>query len=166
MLKKILILAVFALGFLALEAEENEPIVIETQLEDGSANQWTQKDLVEALGLMNRMYHRDMKSHEGRRRWHGEAKSEIYTNECIQVMRYEDGFAVTNKWSRPESVIERKQRLAAIRENRKAALEKKVESMPPTVAEIYKNRLEVDFKYEDREVEKVTIDVATGEEVK
>lgn len=139
MLKKILILAVFALGFLALEAEENEPIVIETQLEDGSANQWTQKDLVEALGLMNRMYHRDMKSHEGRRRWHGEAKSEILTNECIQVMRYEDGYAVTNKWTRPESTIEKRQRLAEARARRKAALEKQAEDMPGEVAELFKN---------------------------
>lgn len=166
MKKKILILAIFALGFLALGAEENEPIVIETQLEDGSVNQWTQKDLVDALGLMNRMYHRDMKSHEGRRRWHGEAKSEILTNECIQVMRYEDGYAVTNKWTRPESTIEKRQRLAEARARRKAALEKQAEDMPGEVAELFKKRLEVDMKIEDGEVEKRTIDVATGEEVK
>lgn len=166
MKKKILILAIFALGFLALGAEENEPIVIETQLEDGSANQWTQKDLVEALGLMNRMYHRDMKSHEGRRRWHGEAKSEILTNECIQVMRYEDGYAVTNKWTRPESTIEKRQRLAEARARRKAALEKRAEDMPGEVAELFKKRLEIDMKIEDGKVEKRTIDVTTGEEVK
>ena len=35
-------------------------VVATTLLADGSTNTWTQSDLRDALGLMNRMYHRDM----------------------------------------------------------------------------------------------------------
>ena len=36
-----------------------DEVVATTLLADGSTNTWTQADLRDALGLMNRMYHRD-----------------------------------------------------------------------------------------------------------
>ena len=49
-----------------------DEVVATTLLADGSTNTWTQTDLRDALGLMNRMYHRDMDTDAGRRKWHGE----------------------------------------------------------------------------------------------
>ena len=45
--------------------------VLVTRLADGSTNAWTHTDLVDALGMINRKYHRDMSTDQGRRDWHG-----------------------------------------------------------------------------------------------
>lgn len=71
-------------------------IVLATQFEDGSTNTWTQSDLVDALGLMNRKYHRDMESDSGRRAWHGQRLQQyVLTNELGRLYRvdlYADGY--------------------------------------------------------------------------
>ena len=84
-----------------------DEVVATTLLADGSTNTWTQTDLRDALGLMNRMYHRDMDTDAGRRKWHGERIGEYLlptgvTNshgqaQMIMVHLYQDGFVATNK---------------------------------------------------------------------
>ena len=84
-----------------------DEVVATTLLADGSTNTWTQADLQAALGLMNRMYHRDMDTDAGRRKWHGDRIGEYLlptgvTNaqgqaQMIMVHLYQDGFVATNK---------------------------------------------------------------------
>lgn len=74
-----------------------ETIVVTTEYSDGTTNTWTQSDLQSALGLMNRKYHRDMQSSEGRKAWHGnEAATLITTNETSGIIEkavvYDDGY--------------------------------------------------------------------------
>ena len=93
--------AVLCCGF----AAEHE-IIATTLLADGSTNTWTQADLRDALGLMNRMYHRDMDTDAGRRKWHGDRIGEYLlptgvTNaqgqaQTIMVQLYQDGYVATN----------------------------------------------------------------------
>ena len=81
-------------------------VIATTLLADGSTNTWTQSDLRDALGLMNRMYHRDMATDAGRKRWHGERIGEYLlptgvTNahghaQMMLVHLYQDGFVATN----------------------------------------------------------------------
>lgn len=45
--------------------------IVATLRSDGSTNLWTEADLVDALGLLNRRYWRDMAHESGRVTWHG-----------------------------------------------------------------------------------------------
>jgi hypothetical protein len=66
--------------------------VVETLFSDGSTNTWSQADLVAALQLMNRKYHRDVERPDGRRAWHGELVMQtIDTNREVKIERYADG---------------------------------------------------------------------------
>ncbi len=104
-MKHLLALTLSAVLCCGLSAEDE--IVATTLLADGSTNTWTQADLRDALGLMNRMYHRDMATDAGRRKWHGERIGEYLlptgaTNahgqaQMIMVHLYQDGFVATNK---------------------------------------------------------------------
>ena len=81
-------------------ASANTNAVLFTQYEDGTINAWTQADLKDALGLMNRKYHRDMKTESGRRAWHGEKLNQyLLTNDTTKliyaVTLYADGYAHT-----------------------------------------------------------------------
>lgn len=58
MFKRILA-ATLALLFVAPAVAADQPVVT-TLFSDGTTNTWTQADLVSALQLMNRRYHRDM----------------------------------------------------------------------------------------------------------
>lgn len=74
--------------------ESNDPnkVVFTTQLEDGSTNTWTQADLVAALGLLNRKYHRDCEGASGRKAWHGQLAKEIVDEDAeTKTEVYEDG---------------------------------------------------------------------------
>lgn len=114
------------------------PIVAETLFADGSTNTWTQSDLTDALGLMNRKYHRDIESSDGRAQWHGKRLSEYYlagedgTKRLVQL--YEDGFVWTNAPQRvrvhadPEAAAKAK----AAAEKRRAEFERA--HLPPEVA--------------------------------
>ena len=104
-MKHLLALTLSAVLCCGLSAEDE--IVATTLLADGSTNTWTQADLRDALGLMNRMYHRDMATDAGRRKWHGERIGQYVlptgeTNAAgraviARVDLYEDGFAMTNR---------------------------------------------------------------------
>ena len=104
-MKHILVLTLSAVLCCGLSAEDE--IVATTLLADGSTNTWTQADLRDALGLMNRMYHRDMDTDVGRQRWHGMRIGEYLlptgvTNahgqaRMMVVQLYQDGFVATNR---------------------------------------------------------------------
>ena len=80
----------------ALGESNAASVVAETLLADGTTNAWTQADLVDALGLLNRRYRRDIATESGRRAWHGrEVTQTILTNAAGRIfMRrtYADGF--------------------------------------------------------------------------
>ena len=74
-----------------------DPVIITTLLSDGTTNTWTQADLIAALQLLNRKYHRDVQSVDGRKAWHGKKVREIVdTNTLEKVTIYEDGMQFTD----------------------------------------------------------------------
>lgn len=89
-----LLMCCLCVAVAAVAADTN--IVAVTQYADGSANTWTQSDLKDALGLMNRKYHRDMLSEPGRTAWHGKRLQQyLLTNDVgtvYVVNLYEDGY--------------------------------------------------------------------------
>lgn len=95
---KKLIFAAVAI-FAATIAISDTNVVFTTLYSDGKTNTWTQADLVQALGLLNRKYHRDCESASGRKAWHGRLKKEIInTNDLTRTEVYEDGKTFTSKW--------------------------------------------------------------------
>lgn len=121
--------------------------VVETLREDGTTNRWTQADLVEALGLLNRRYWRDMATDAGRRAWHGavtsSSTSTVTNGEAVCIVRrdvFSDGFAfaVTSAPKRvrePLSTADQIARRDQMRADRIAALQAKVDAfaarLPP-----------------------------------
>ena len=105
-MKTRLVMAASIAAALTASADATNTVVAATLLADGSTNTWTQADLRDALGLMNRMYHRDMATDAGRRKWHGERIGEYLlptgvTNahgqaQMMMVHLYQDGFVATN----------------------------------------------------------------------
>jgi len=105
----------------------NEPVVT-TLLSDGSTNVWTQADLIAALQLMNRKYHRDVERPDGRRSWHGALVAQIVdTNALVKIERYADGtefafpFEPPAPPAKPKTTLNSKgvpQRLAELRAKR------------------------------------------------
>lgn len=138
---RLCISALIICGTFAAPADEPAPaapIIAETLFADGSTNTWTQSDLTDALGLMNRKYHRDIESSDGRAQWHGKRLSEYYlagedgTKRLVQL--YEDGFVWTNAPQRvsvhadPEAAAKAK----AAAEKHRAEFERA--HLPPEVA--------------------------------
>ena len=111
--------------------------VLETTLSDGSINTWTQADLVAALGLMNRKYHRDMKTESGRRAWHGNCTTTNDFDRCVKVWFYDDGFIYETPISAPKPKVEKSLEAAA---RRAAALAAQTNGAPGKVAQIYAKR--------------------------
>lgn len=96
--------AAFAAALTA-SADATNTVVAATLRDDGSTNTWTQADLTDALGLMNRKYWRDMESPSGRAQWHGKiVESHLETNETTRVIQrvdqYADGFVWREKGSK------------------------------------------------------------------
>lgn len=122
---------------------EDAPIVAETLFEDGSTNTWTAADLQQALGLMNRKYHREQETDHGRVTWHGKRMGQYILDDgnggqCL-VQLYEDGFAWTNAATRvrlkdPEAAAKAK----AAAEARQAEWERA--HLPPDVAALLQRR--------------------------
>ena len=127
------------------EPATNAQIVAETLFEDGTTNTWTQADLKDALGLMNRKYHREQETDAGRAKWHGKRMGQYLLDDgnggqCL-VQLYEDGFAWTNaaqrigSWGRdPEAAAKAK----AAAEARQAEWERT--HLPPDVAALLQRR--------------------------
>lgn len=155
--------AILALALIAAPAVNAAAVdwdaatIITTRNLDGSTNSWNQADLLEALGLINRKYHRDMQTPAGRKAWHGDVLSvKIDKDAESRVEIYEDGFAVTNKWKSPTPKIQKEINRAVKFARARAS------GMPPDVARIYVERSE---KEKETTTKTVTVDVATGKEV-
>lgn len=106
----IALVATIALADIGEMLESNDPnkVVFTTQLEDGSTNTWTQVDLVAALGLLNRKYHRDCESPSGRKAWHGRLAKEIIDEDAeTKTEVYEDGTTFVYKFKviKPEQAV-------------------------------------------------------------
>ena len=97
LLSLLVLASLLAIVPLALTAEVSsagpaDAPLVTTLLSDGSTNTWTQADLVAALQLMNRKYHRDVQSESGRRAWHGKRLSRVTDAESFTITEtYEDG---------------------------------------------------------------------------
>ena len=95
---KKLIFAAVAI-FAATIAISDTNVVFTTLYSDGKTNTWTQADLVQALGLLNRKYHRDCESASGRKAWHGKLSKEVInTNDQTKTEVYADGTSFTYKF--------------------------------------------------------------------
>lgn len=139
MMKRIVFLAALA-AVSAASAQTN--VVLSTLYSDGTTNTWSEADLKDALGLMNRKYHRDMKTESGRRAWHGEKLNQyLLTNETTKliyiVTLYADGHTHTalSKPVRPkdpEAALKAKLEAAAKAEAVRAAWERA--NLPPEIA--------------------------------
>lgn len=124
-------------------ATNDQSVVVATLFEDGSTNTWTAADLQQALGLMNRKYHREQETDHGRVTWHGKRMGQYLLDDgnggqCL-VQLYEDGFAWTNAATRvtlkdPEAAAKAK----AAAEARQAEWERT--HLPPDVAALLQRR--------------------------
>ena len=91
----------------------DDPVVAVTLREDGTTNTWTQSELQSALGLINRMYKREIGTDAGCRRWHGDRIGQyvLPTGETnlqgravmVRVDLYQDGFVATQRMVRAKS---------------------------------------------------------------
>ena len=133
--------------------DDGTNVVLVTRLSDGSTNPWTQVDLVDALGMVNRKYHRDMASDQGRRRWHGDIvpeKCTIVTNADGRKFRrdvYADGYFHDTPFTpRPVSRPRPNRGASANRyaslTNRLAQVEAKVASGDPSSLQYAKDLME------------------------
>ena len=104
-MKTRLVMAASIAAALTASADVTNSVLAATLRDDGSTNTWTQTDLTDALGLMNRKYWRDMESPSGRSQWHGKVvASHLETNETTRVIQrvdqYADGFVWREKGSK------------------------------------------------------------------
>lgn len=104
-MKTRLVMAASIAAALTASADVTNSVLAATLRDDGSTNTWTQADLTDALGLMNRKYWRDMESPSGRSQWHGKiVESHLETNETTRVIQrvdqYADGFVWREKGSK------------------------------------------------------------------
>lgn len=101
-----LAVALLALPSIAEESTTEEP-VLTTLLSDGSPNTWTQADLVAALQLLNRKYHREVEKPAGREAWHGKlVRQEIDTEREVKIETYEDGKVFEIPFHKPKTQID------------------------------------------------------------
>ena len=73
-------------------------VVATTLFSDGTTNTWTQADLLAALQLINRKYHRDCERADGRKAWHGKMRETVTTNDVGELVKqeiHEDGQTFT-----------------------------------------------------------------------
>ena len=111
----ITISGIVCVAILCTSVLADDPIVATSLRADGSTNTWTAAELQAALGLMNRMYKREVETEAGRRRWHGERIGQyiLPTGETnatgrVSYMRvdlYQDGFVATQKMVRAHSSL-------------------------------------------------------------
>ena len=138
--------AALVVGAFAVETNWNA-VVAATLRSDGSTNTWTQADLMDALGLLNRKYWRDMESQEGRRKWHGTPRHHYVTNATERTVQrieiYPDGFTNVVRGSKrklrtPEEeaawMLERRNRREQMLVSRIEALRRKIAELEEVLA--------------------------------
>ena len=105
-----------ALGMTAQNTATADEVVAKTLFSDGSTNTWTQADLIAALQLMNRKYHRDCESQSGRAAWHGKLVAQIVdTNREVKIERHADGKEFTFRWHNRKAADSAKSQLAKLK---------------------------------------------------
>ena len=131
----------------------DDQIVAQTLREDGSTNTWTQAELQQALGMVNRMYWRDMETDSGRRKWHGALVGQyVVTNDagrvCV-VQLYSDmtcftnvAKSVNNAGYDPEAAAKAKAEAAARAEAARRAWE--AANLPPELAALRQGQREAE----------------------
>lgn len=142
-----------------------DEVVAATLRADGSTNTWTQADLQDALGLMNRMYWRDMATDGGRRRWHGERIGQcILTNGMglVRVDLYADGFCATSAAQRVGSKVRdpeaaAKARIEAQRKADEARAAWEAANLPPDLAALR------EVQRQAAQTNEVTVTISPGE---
>ena len=109
-LKVFFLLSVLLLSFAIVaqstgDGGQQQPgqVIATTLFSDGSTNTWTQADLLAALQLINRKYHRDCERADGRKAWHGKMRETVTTNEVGELVKqeiHEDGqtFTFTSRY--------------------------------------------------------------------
>lgn len=113
-MKKLMLLLLLSL--LSLSSLCDDPVVAKTLFSDGSTNTWTQADLIAALQLMNRKYHRDCESQSGRAAWHGKLVAQIVdTNREVKIERHADGKEFTFRWRNRKAADSAKSQLAKLK---------------------------------------------------
>ena len=144
-MNKLIALSITAVLCIGIHAAES--IIAATLRSDGSTNTWTQADLQDALGLLNRKYWRDMESRDGRRMWHGTPRHHYVTNAAERTVErieiYPDGYTnvvrgTKRKLRTPEEeaawMLERKQRREQLRVSRIEALRAKIAELEAVLA--------------------------------
>ena len=132
MKKIILTLSVVAL---ALPGISNDRIAALTNAVEQLTG-WTAGELKAGLDRLDRLYQGDMRTKEGRARWHGKVVATEYrTNDLVRIDRHEDGYEHREAF-KPSSVppvkaqlsaAERKLRAEQAKEERNAARLKQLE---------------------------------------
>lgn len=150
----------------ASPAPSGETVFV-TKLADGTDNTWTQKDLVDALGLINRKYRRDMEKESGRIDWHGKVVSvEVDADAGTRTVTHEDGYVYIGKFPRRKTKVELAEEAAKeaakIKEER---IKQRQKVRPGSVADIMIKREDAQKAIDNGETKTVTVDLATGKEV-
>lgn len=140
-MKELLTMAISCAIACCAFAQSGEATIAATLREDGSTNTWTQADLQDALGLMNRKYWRDMESDAGRRAWHGPRMGQFVLTNGTQLIRvdvYKDGYIATNTPHRAARPIDpeaaAKARAEAERQAAEARAAWEAANLPPALA--------------------------------
>ena len=87
-----------------------DDVVLTTLFSDGTTNTWTQADLVAALQLLNRKYHRETDfatgTSSGRAAWHGRLVSTVIdTNALTRTTTYADGKVFVDHFQRQTAKV-------------------------------------------------------------
>lgn len=142
-MKKIIAITLAVVLCLGMNAQD---IVATTLFEDGSTNTWTMADLQAALQLLNRKYHREMGSADGRRKWHGAPVHTVSTNAETRIIEsvetYPDGFVFRDPGKRRQlrTPEEEAAWFLAQREGRAAARLTAIERLKNHIAELETRR--------------------------
>ena len=104
-LKLLSLISVFLISFAIVAQSTSDggqpqtgQVIATTLFSDGSTNTWTQADLLAALQLINRKYHRDCERADGRKAWHGKMRETVTTNDVGELVKqeiHEDGQTFT-----------------------------------------------------------------------
>lgn len=136
------------------EPTETEAIVRAVEATTG----WTAEELKAGLDRLDRLYQSDMKSKDGRKRWHGAVvTTEFDTNRLVKVETHESGFRHEEKFTprvvdpveKQLSSIEKKKRAEELRKRRLEQLEKSekaklAELMKKYPEELAKQKIELE----------------------
>ena len=130
-MKTIMILFCAALTWNLHAEEQSETEAIVRSVEETTG--WTAEELKAGLDRLDRLYQYDMRSSDGRRRWHGRVVTTKFdTNRLVKIETHESGFRHEEKFTpvKVESIqkqlssVDRKKRAKELQKKRLKELEK------------------------------------------